>query len=669
MGIRNSGLYSALDRLRKEKEQAGAMPAGWHPPLMPNQPRDPKKDRHEPDPGSGLSAADLGQDPYSKALPGEEEMAKMNGAMRLPPVLPSAPASMKDFAGIDTGESQYPDFDPTASDEAKEAARQSGAAMLVSVNPSSYFGDQKPMQKPVGPAQFRKLNGLMKENTDNPFSLDDQPMSPDLPYMDTPEGGDYGAGPIAPQPESTELLPESQPETSDPLEGFPEEIPTEDLTDEIDVDTGSNPDQSAGQPQSNAQSALADYMKQMNAGQPSEQARDDRLSDVMRASQQGNSRLGLYQLLMSAANKAGSINGQMSSDKPFNDFTAQQIGQNNEMGNLVQKDRKTEKARADEKLKGMMFMAKQEQDKQRYQGELQHRAKQLEELSGYHKESLGVQREANEGRNRLIDATLRAQMGLGYDKLNLSEREMITKLAMEEEKLNLKRNPPVKPMSELDQEELKARKRENGWLAQGLDKNGRPIKTKVQEIQEKEAAEVYGDWIQKGGKANVEQNIEKLKAVKAAILGDKMASGPILGWVPESAQTFAGMKGPTYKSDVEDAISSTFKETLGGNFTLTEGEGLKKNAYDPKQTPEENARRVQRVIDKMEAGKRAKDQTVKYLDDNGGIQMPAGAPLSQSKVPPAPPGMVNIQGPEGDIRAVPKASAQKYLDKGGKLVQ
>lgn len=123
-----------------------------------------------------------------------------------------------------------------------------------------------------------------------------------------------------------------------------------------------------------------------------------------------------------------------------------------------------------------------------------------------------------------------------------------------------------------------------------------------------------------GGEATVYKNMEQLKDARKALVDNSHTFGitGAVGYIPDSLAAMfpAGERAISVREAVEEVVSRSLRETLGAQFTEKEGTRLISRAYNPKLTPEENAKRVDRLIASMETANRDKLAAVKYFDEN-----------------------------------------------------
>lgn len=540
--IKGTGSMSAHagveEQMRAEAKGLMADEAGRnHNAPMPNTPRDPKKDKRMPDSFlQGKSASDFGQNAFASPLPDELQMSKMNGAMRLPPVMKADPMKPKDFAGMGQPDAA-PKKDP----------------MVVSVTPGSYYDT---------PGQTESNNPFMGDERFHPSSPS---VASPSPVQDDPvsvsTGGHYGL-----------------------------DLPDVGHQDVQDLSP-------AGPAQDDPREMLKQYIMKQNQANPAEHGKDQRLAQMMQGNEQANSKLGLMALLLASANKAGSINGKTAGNEEANQYFGGLQAQNNRSGEMIAKDRATEKKSQDDKLKGLMYLSKMKQDDEKFQADNKHRADQLQEITGYHQGSLKNQADSNANNNWYKQQTMDNQVQEHKDMMDL------------------RRNPPEKKMTPLDQANIDLLKKKATKEQYDID-HPEAKKSGMQDIRNKTMAGTYDEWVQQGLRSNVKTSIDTLNSIADQLEKDNWGSGTIVGNTPNALLGAVGNNSPKYEAAINGAIANSYKQKLGGSFTENEGNRLLKNTWDPRQSPKENASRIRRTAKEMQGKMQMQDDAVQYFEAN-----------------------------------------------------
>jgi hypothetical protein len=98
---------------------------------------------------------------------------------------------------------------------------------------------------------------------------------------------------------------------------------------------------------------------------------------------------------------------------------------------------------------------------------------------------------------------------------------------------------------------------------------------------------------------------------------DDTLTGPIRGQLPESVRSITNPKAVATRNAVEEVVQRNLRVVLGAQFTEKEGERLIARAYNSLLAPEENARRVDRLIQQIESAAKSKIDAARYYEQNG----------------------------------------------------
>lgn len=165
-------------------------------------------------------------------------------------------------------------------------------------------------------------------------------------------------------------------------------------------------------------------------------------------------------------------------------------------------------------------------------------------------------------------------------------------------------------------------------MAKEEERKNKP--TTAQEEADKKFASDYNDYIAGGGYAGAMDQINKLKSARDK-LNNSSKTNPILGisgptigaaqdLLPDAAAGFINPEGRVVQQDIESAVQSSLRQTLGAQFTEREGANILKRSYDPKLSPEENVRKLDRTIKQLETAAKAKEGAVKEYEAKGTIR-------------------------------------------------
>lgn len=131
-------------------------------------------------------------------------------------------------------------------------------------------------------------------------------------------------------------------------------------------------------------------------------------------------------------------------------------------------------------------------------------------------------------------------------------------------------------------------------------------------------AKDVAEWIG-GGSAGVAANLARLDgAIETLRSGDNI-SGKAIGQLPVWARSTVAPQSAAVQQEIESAIQSSLKQTLGAQFARVEGEQLLARAFDPRQSEAENARRAGLVAQMTRELAVAKQAQAEYILENGSI--------------------------------------------------
>lgn len=337
----------------------------------------------------------------------------------------------------------------------------------------------------------------------------------------------------------------------------------------------------------------------------SERNRDiDMMNQAQNIMRSGNRDLAFTNLLSRAAAKMGTINGKMADTTAMQGFTDSLMKGNENYLNMLKDMSKTRQNARDDKLKGMQGLHKSFEDRlasAENNDRMNRQMAQQWDIAGMNN---ATARERNEQMHELNTQNSFA---------NNDIRRMQVEGQLGQNQFNRDNWGKMTPLQQAQIKLLEAQ------ASKALKDSQQPAKTKKSAFMEqadKDAGKTYAAWISDGGRATVRNNINNLKQLKREIENDVKAGGSIVGQSPEWFRTMINDKSPVYSNRIRSAIQDSFKATYGAQFTEKEGENLIKTGYDPTQTPQENAKRVQAVIDKIEAKYRATDEAMNYLREN-----------------------------------------------------
>ena len=210
---------------------------------------------------------------------------------------------------------------------------------------------------------------------------------------------------------------------------------------------------------------------------------------------------------------------------------------------------------------------------------------------------------------------------------------------------NYLRDPNLqKPLSELERANLEKTKAETGLINKKLsgklaDSEALDAQSKALEIQlkKKQLAEVPGqkavdtefgknlaEFEQKGGFAEVQNDIGKLRGALAILQGDKekgipgQGTGGALGVLPRPFREALSPTREKLENDVKGVILKQAKLILGPQFTEKDLQTLLDTTINPRAKPEVTAARIENLINNLEDKGRNQQASLEYFRKTGG---------------------------------------------------
>ena len=133
-------------------------------------------------------------------------------------------------------------------------------------------------------------------------------------------------------------------------------------------------------------------------------------------------------------------------------------------------------------------------------------------------------------------------------------------------------------------------------------------------------AKDYADFVAGGGYADVEKQLGQLRTASSALATDKSLTGPYVGMIPDRLRNITNPQAMAVRDSVLEVVQRNLRMILGPQFTEREGILLMKRAYNEQQTPEENKKRVDRLIKQIETAAKAKADAGQYFEQHGTLQ-------------------------------------------------
>lgn len=148
----------------------------------------------------------------------------------------------------------------------------------------------------------------------------------------------------------------------------------------------------------------------------------------------------------------------------------------------------------------------------------------------------------------------------------------------------------------------------------------KPALTAGQEEVDKKFANEYSEFNLAGGYSGIQKNLDQLNLAKQRLESGTNISGPLVGLQPDSVRKITNPESASVQRDIEDAIQSTLRATLGPQFTEKEGTRILRNAFDPMLSESENARRVEGIVKSLDRIAKSKQNAADYYEAHGTLK-------------------------------------------------
>jgi hypothetical protein len=149
----------------------------------------------------------------------------------------------------------------------------------------------------------------------------------------------------------------------------------------------------------------------------------------------------------------------------------------------------------------------------------------------------------------------------------------------------------------------------------GTEKPLSPGQKKVDET----FADTYAAFVTGGATDAIKQATQLAGALKQ-LETNKELTGPLIGLMPETLQSFAAPEALAVKQTVQEVVQRNLRAILGPAFTAKEGEALIARAFDPALGQQENVKRVRRLLEQIERANSDTQAAVRFYEDNGTLQ-------------------------------------------------
>tara|TARA_R100000426_G_scaffold44478_2_gene33771 strand:- start:791 stop:1915 length:1125 start_codon:yes stop_codon:yes gene_type:complete len=143
--------------------------------------------------------------------------------------------------------------------------------------------------------------------------------------------------------------------------------------------------------------------------------------------------------------------------------------------------------------------------------------------------------------------------------------------------------------------------------------------TEGQKAIDKSFSKEYGDFVLKGGFADVQKGLSQLdEAVN--ILETEGGTGAFVGNLPDSLAAIVNKSGLKAQELVSEVVQRNLRLILGAQFTEKEGERLINRAFNPRLSEEENIKRVKRLADSIKRAAEQKRKSAEYFEKFGTLK-------------------------------------------------
>lgn len=204
--------------------------------------------------------------------------------------------------------------------------------------------------------------------------------------------------------------------------------------------------------------------------------------------------------------------------------------------------------------------------------------------------------------------------------------------------------------------------------AKAAEKSKKPSKG-VEQL-DKEFAKNYQEFRFGGGYAGVKKNLDQLTDVVKKLEKPGDVTGTFTEkYLPEAVsdriRAIGREDAQDIKDTVEQVIQQSLRQTLGAQFTEKEASRLIERSYNPKLSDEKNIERLNKTIEQLNQMAQEKEQAGKYFEEFGTLEgfKSNNAPMSSAN------DSVLLQAPNGQTKRVKRSAAQKYIDKGARIIE
>jgi hypothetical protein len=170
----------------------------------------------------------------------------------------------------------------------------------------------------------------------------------------------------------------------------------------------------------------------------------------------------------------------------------------------------------------------------------------------------------------------------------------------------------------------------------------------------------YADWLNQG-QVTAQTQLGSLRGISKQLADGGALSGGVIGMLPEEVQARVAEDRVAAQQAVAKAIQETLRATLGAQFTAAEGAALIARSWDPRLSPEANAKKLNATIADLERRVTNKEKQIGFFDANGTLSG-FGAPADKPRQGAPPATRYTGGGPKVPTRGAGPATPAKPAD-------
>ena len=134
-------------------------------------------------------------------------------------------------------------------------------------------------------------------------------------------------------------------------------------------------------------------------------------------------------------------------------------------------------------------------------------------------------------------------------------------------------------------------------------------------------AKDYSDYVAQGGSAAQASHMKSIDSVKEWLnKPGQQTNKSIVGSLPDAGRALFDSEGLGKQQEVEDAVMSSLRQTLGSQFTEREGRKILAVSYDPRLSDEQNIAKLSKLQTKLQLMAQSKADAAKYFEENGSLK-------------------------------------------------